>query len=995
MIFGLCLAAFCFASHAANVEHFFDVDIYNFKFQGKMIPAMMVNGGPGPTIHVQRGDRLIVHLTPANAIRGLSIHWHGFEMKGNQPYDGVTGVTMCPIPTGSTFVYNFTVDEIPGTYWWHTHSHSSTAQWHDLVAGMIVVHENEVPAEAYVNSMSYDNERLLFFHDMFEDNPQGRMLNSIGGMHPVISRGRAGDVVGTLPWWGGLLNAAESESNGTVVDVEAGKTYVFRILCGTGLYGLNFSIPGLKLRVIATDGAPVPDPFEVDLLFMYPAERFDIEVTIPSEMDGSTLMIASKTHENPKQGYDHTINGLLRVGADAPYRVSPFIPLPKEPIAFNCYPGQIDKGSCNTFASINRHSDGVESSWDYSVENTDTFVLDFFFNPPPQFGHFVRLDEGTWTQHANPHYPLIGDNYPYRPHNHTVFLDLEMGRTAIVLLRTTARMHHPMHFHGLKFEVLEQYTVDQEEHCNIAACELPDKYDDSSELKRLKKMPYTGVLKDTIVMPAGGVSVIRFPVNNLGAWIAHCHILLHLDDGMTLIVRQGSSEAHRNIELPDDMPECFPEEDLFVEPACKCYFDVDLPVLSQLQDDFKCTRPHLCFHDNKFYPTPNFEVADSYNRGVSMHMLGDATAIVLPIVFSFIVIVSASIYWFSLKAKPSAPTKNEAESSVKMFYSSFINEFLSEWNLHSRDSINIMRIVEVCGLAILTGIVFWQVGEDTSNRALGESVSLLFFSTTLWTFTRMYPSIPAHFEWSNRMRNRIVEPEGAEEWVAFPFLESFKLSLSRSLVVFCAESWWPVLFGLIVYPIAHINGKADIWLQHILFLILNNLCYISFGSVVGASAPYVAIGMIASTLYSQTSLVCAGFYRTLPEWLAWMRYFSYVFYTFSGLVRGAYRWSDSYSCRSGDGRVGQEWCLLENSAIIESLKVRGISVANSSDPYTNDVSFEVGMLITFYVVNVLCLACVFSWRIRSRCKQINVGRYGETIEMATQSVMWTQSEVCV
>jgi FtsP/CotA-like multicopper oxidase with cupredoxin domain len=995
-------ALVCGLARAATVEHVFNVDIHDFRFLGKIVPSMMVNGGPGPTIHVQRGDRLIIHLTPATAVRGLSIHWHGFEMKGHQPYDGVTGVTMCPIPAGTTFVYNFTVDEVPGTYWWHTHSHSSNYQWHDMVAGALIVHEDPVPAAAAVTPMAYENERLLFFLDMFEDNPHARMLNSIGGMHQAISRGLAGDVVGTLPWWGAVLNFAESETNGTVVNVEAGETYRFRVICGNGLFGLNFSIPGLRLTIVATDGSPVPAPFEVDAVFIYPAERYDVEVTIPLEMDGTTLMIAAKTHESAAQGYDHTINGLLRVGASAPYKIHPFIELTDSPVVFNCYPGQIDRGTCNNFGSINADTAAVESSWDYSAYNTDTHELDFFFNAPPQFGHFVRVNGNTWTQHVNSHYPLIGDNYPYRPHNHTVFLDLELERTAIVILRTNARMHHPMHFHGLKFEVLEQLTVDQNVHCHITACDYADKYKDSGELNRLKNIPYTGVLKDTIVMPAGGVSVIRFPVSNPGAWIAHCHILLHLDDGMTLIVRQGSPDVHREIAMPADTPACMPEEEAFIQPACDCYFDSDQLRFTQLEDTWRCSRPHLCFHDKNFYPTPNFEPAEDYTQGIAMHELGADTSIVLPVMFSLMFLIAVTAYTYHIWKQKSADPAAAADSSspgakaVKPFYSTFTDEFMMEWGLRYRDAINGMRVIEVSGLAILSGVVFWQVGEDTSNRGLRESVSLLFFSVTLWTFTRMYPAIPAHFEWVMRMKKRISAPKTNHSTIVVPSLgEIMKLSLSRSLVYFCAESWWPILFGLIVYPIAHINGKADIWIQHIFFLILNNLCYISFGAVVGATAPVVAVGMIASTLYSQTSLVCAGFYRTLPAWLSWMRYMSFVYYTFSGLVKGAYHWTDSYSCRSGDGRVGQEWCLLETAGVIEDLKIRGISVANSSDPNTNDVSFEIGMLVMFYCVNVIALALVFTWKIKAHCKTLDTGILdGSTsVELSSISPMSTHKEV--
>ena len=43
---------------------------------------------------------------------GISIHWHGFSMRGDDSgmwYDGVAYLTMCPIVSGQTFVYRFTV----------------------------------------------------------------------------------------------------------------------------------------------------------------------------------------------------------------------------------------------------------------------------------------------------------------------------------------------------------------------------------------------------------------------------------------------------------------------------------------------------------------------------------------------------------------------------------------------------------------------------------------------------------------------------------------------------------------------------------------------------------------------------------------------------------------------------------------------------------------------------------------------------------------------
>lgn len=156
----------------------------------------------------------------------------------------------------------------------------------------------------------------------------------------MASRGSMGDVVGTHPWWGALLNGAESESPGTVIRVKINKSYRFRLINGAHLFAFNFSIPGIKLKVIATDSSALPcaDPVIVDSIFIWPAERYDFEINFPSEMNNSTLSMQATTLESSEQGYDHHVYGRIKVGMSAPDAVSlPRHKLPKHPVVLNCY----------------------------------------------------------------------------------------------------------------------------------------------------------------------------------------------------------------------------------------------------------------------------------------------------------------------------------------------------------------------------------------------------------------------------------------------------------------------------------------------------------------------------------------------------------------------------------------------------------------------------------------------------------------------------------
>ena len=52
------------------------------------------------------------------------------------------------------------------------------------------------------------------------------------------------------------------------------------------------------------------------------------------------------------------------------------------------------------------------------------------------------------------------------------------------------------------------------------------------------------VAKDTVIVPFGGYTVIRFIADNPGWWLLHCHIEIHQLEGMATVVREGQSKQY-------------------------------------------------------------------------------------------------------------------------------------------------------------------------------------------------------------------------------------------------------------------------------------------------------------------------------------------------------------------------------------------------------------------------------------------------------------------
>lgn len=61
-------------------------------------------------------------------------------------------------------------------------------------------------------------------------------------------------------------------------------------------------------------------------------------------------------------------------------------------------------------------------------------------------------------------------------------------------------------------------------------------------------------MKDTITVPDGGYTIVRFVADNPGYWIFHCHIEYHVEVGMALVFKVG--EHKQMLPMPKDFPTC-------------------------------------------------------------------------------------------------------------------------------------------------------------------------------------------------------------------------------------------------------------------------------------------------------------------------------------------------------------------------------------------------------------------------------------------------------
>jgi FtsP/CotA-like multicopper oxidase with cupredoxin domain len=103
---------------------------------GRDVAAWAFNGQvPGPELSATVGDVLEVTLRNRNIGRGVTLHWHGYDVPNSQ--DGVPGVTQAAVLPGQEFLYRFRADQA-GTYWYHTHAVSDVGVRMGLYGVLVV-----------------------------------------------------------------------------------------------------------------------------------------------------------------------------------------------------------------------------------------------------------------------------------------------------------------------------------------------------------------------------------------------------------------------------------------------------------------------------------------------------------------------------------------------------------------------------------------------------------------------------------------------------------------------------------------------------------------------------------------------------------------------------------------------------------------------------------------------------------------------------------------
>jgi len=243
------------------------------------VDAYTLNGSlPSPTIRLREGE--LAHIDLVNELPEPTIlHWHGLAVP--EAADGHPRLAISP---SATYRYEFAVDQRPGTYWYHPHTHMRTAaQTYQGMGGFLIVEGDE---EGRLGLPSGEHEIPLLLQD--------KRLSST----PSLEYPRMG--MGPDMMLGYLGNTAFA--NGVAkptLEVERTR-YRLRLLNGSTVRIFDLALSnGEPLVLIGTDGGLLEAPIPQQRITLAPAERIDVVVDFSKSAPGERILLRSLPFEIP------------------------------------------------------------------------------------------------------------------------------------------------------------------------------------------------------------------------------------------------------------------------------------------------------------------------------------------------------------------------------------------------------------------------------------------------------------------------------------------------------------------------------------------------------------------------------------------------------------------------------------------------------------------------------------------------------------------------
>lgn len=463
-------------------------------------PVIGFNGTwPLPILRVTTGDTVNLYLTNGFDDRNTSLHFHGLFQNGSAQMDGPEMVTQCPIGPGDTYLYNFTVPNQVGSYWYHSHT---AGQYGDGMRAAFIIEEKTKDDYPF----DFDEEVVLTIGEWYHKNADHLIPKFLNRYNPTGAE--------PIP-----QNTLFNDTRNNSWVVEPNTTYFVRIINVGGFVSQYLWMEDHDFTVVEVDGIYV-EQNTTSMLYITIAQRYGVLITTKNETDKnyafmqkidddmldvipSDLLLNSTSYIT----YDESAATPEEYYVDELDFLDDFYLVPMS--------GEKLMDDADMTITIDVAMDNLGNGVNYAFFNNVTYTA------PKVPVLSTALTSGEFATNSF----IYGNSHAFV---------LQKNDVVDIVLNNQDTGKHPFHLHGHTFQVIARGAGVDDDLSPVA-------FNESDH----EPFPEVPMIRDTVYVNPQSYIVMRFKADNPGVWLFHCHIEWHLEQGLAIVL----------IEAPEEMQE--------------------------------------------------------------------------------------------------------------------------------------------------------------------------------------------------------------------------------------------------------------------------------------------------------------------------------------------------------------------------------------------------------------------------------------------------------
>ncbi|CAB3976536.1 ABC transporter G family member 14 isoform X3 [Paramuricea clavata] len=248
-----------------------------------------------------------------------------------------------------------------------------------------------------------------------------------------------------------------------------------------------------------------------------------------------------------------------------------------------------------------------------------------------------------------------------------------------------------------------------------------------------------------------------------------------------------------------------------------------------------------------------------------------------------------------------------------------------------------LNLVQNLLLAIIIGLIWFQVPHE--EESISDRRGLLFFFITYWSFNPLFHALLTFP--SEEVIIRKERSAGSYRLSAYYFGKC----LSEVPLVVC----YPIVFLFVFYWLCGLNPSVA-FLGQALTLIINAILAQSIGLAIGATVMSFNKGIVVAAVSMLACMLLGGFYtRGVPFWLKWVRYISFLTYSYENCLIMEFTGIKDHSCAE---RTSYVECK-NNATVITGSQI--LEHFNISRTYGENLAILVVFIVVFRAIGYCSL----------------------------------------